>query len=111
MTKRTERETMRDRFRLRVAVAYAAMWGGWLGSAALGLWSILEYDPNHGHFAPQWVGLVFIFLIGVAIAGSAASSRYKMADTIVGAFKAGLEGAKMQDRPAQDDVDDQERSQ
>lgn len=93
---------MRSNITAMRAVALVSMWGGWLGSAALGLWSILEYDPNHGHFAPQWVGLAFIFLIGVAIAGTSSAARFRMAETIVGAFKAGL--------GAQDKRDDERRA-
>jgi hypothetical protein len=65
-------------------------WGGWAGSLALGIWSVIEYDPNHGHFAPQWVGLAFIFLVGVAIAASSARARHKLSDQIVQAFRIGL---------------------
>lgn len=61
---------------------------------ALGIWSEINYDPNHGDFAPQWVGLAFIFLIGVAIAASGARARHRLSDTIVEAFRIGLRNGK-----------------
>lgn len=62
---------------------------GWLGSAILGLWAVFAYDPSAGEFAPQWVGLGYIFLIGVAVAASTARSRARMTETVIAAFKAG----------------------
>lgn len=83
---------MRSSVRVRRAGANVAMWGGWAGSIGLGTWSIIAFNPERGDFAPQWVGLAFILLIGVAIAGSASAARYRMAQTIVDAFRAGLTG-------------------
>lgn len=80
--------------KLRRALAVVGMWGGWLGSAGLGLWSVIDYDPNHGDFAPDWVGLLFIFLIGVAIAASSARARHKLSDTIIEAFRIGLSNGR-----------------
>jgi hypothetical protein len=83
---------MIDRIR-RVAII-VAVWGSWSGSMALGIWSVVDYDPNHGDFAPQWVGLAFIFLIGVAIAATSARARQKLSDQIVAAFKIGLDNGQ-----------------
>lgn len=87
---------VRSHFALRRAVANIAMWGGWAGAIALGVWSITSYNPEQGQFAPQWVGLTFILLIGIAIAGTSVTSRIKLSRTIVDAFKAGFESARQQ---------------
>jgi hypothetical protein len=78
-------------------VASVAMWGGWFGSAGLGLFAVMNYDPNHLRFAPQWVSLAYIFLVGVAIAGTSVVSRLKLAQTIRDAFEAGFQ-ARGRDR-------------
>jgi hypothetical protein len=78
----------------RRVCAACAMWGGWLGSIGVFTYASLSFDPDHGDFAPQWVGFAFIMLIGVAIAGSSARARMRLTDTIVGAFKAGFKAAE-----------------
>lgn len=76
--------------RTRRLLAIVGMWGGWAGAMGLGVWSVVDYDPNHGDFAPDWVGLAFIFLIGVAIAASSARARQKLSAQIIEAFRIGL---------------------
>lgn len=79
--------------RVRRALAFAFMWAGWLGALTIFAYATATYDPNHGNFAPQWVGFSFIFCIGVAIAGSTARARMRLADSIVAAFRAGFEAS------------------
>lgn len=86
--------------RTRRAVASALQWGGWGGSLFLLIWGTINYDPAEGKFAPAWLSLGFIFLIGVAIAGTTARSRMRITDTIVQAFEAGYDASE--DRRAQD---------
>jgi hypothetical protein len=78
---------------LRRVAASVIMWGGWGGCIGLGTWAIVEFDPNHGDFAPQWVGLGFILLMGVAIAGTLARSRMRLTHAILTAFRAGVDSA------------------
>lgn len=80
--------------RLRRAAALILMWTGWLGALAVFAYATENFDPNHGNFAPQWVGFAFIGCIGVAIAGSTARSRMRLSDTIVAAFKAGFDASE-----------------
>lgn len=79
----------------RRRTALVLMWGGWMSAIGFGSWAALSFDPEHGHFAPTWVNLVFIFSIGVAIASGSAVSRIKLAQTIVEAFKAGFQASTM----------------
>lgn len=74
---------------LRAVTAFLA-WGSWIGAVAIFAYATWQYNPNKGDFAPQWVGFTFILCIGVAIAASAARSRQKLADTVLGAFTAGM---------------------
>jgi hypothetical protein len=78
---------------VRKWAAFTAMWGGWLTAIGMGIYSVAEFDPHMGNFAPQWVSFTFIGSIGVAIAGGSAVSRIKLAETIVAAFKAGFASA------------------
>lgn len=78
-----------DTEHLRRTLTCILQWGAWLTTITLGMWSTLEFDPAKGHFAPQWVGLAFIFALGVAIAASVARSRMRLTDTILQVFKAG----------------------
>ena len=81
---------------VRRVLASILQWGGWLGCLALFFWATNTYNPNKGHFAPQWVGFAFIFSLGVAIAGTTARSRMRITDTIVSAFKVGMSTAEEQ---------------
>jgi hypothetical protein len=74
---------------VRRPLASIFQWGGWLGSLAICIWATVEYNPAKGQFAPQWVGFLFIALIGVAMAGTTARSRMRLTDAIVHAFRAG----------------------
>lgn len=75
---------------IRRALASVFQWGGWLGCTGIYFWATNTYNPNEGKFAPQWVGFTFIFLIGVAIAGTTARSRMRNTDTIISALQAGM---------------------
>lgn len=75
----------------RRATAFWAMLGGWFGALGVLLYGTLSYDPNHMHFAPEWVSLAFIGLLGVAIGATTARARMRLSDTIVQAFRAGMQ--------------------
>jgi hypothetical protein len=75
--------------RVRRPLALVFQWGGWLGCLGVGIWATDNYDPHKGQFAPQWVGFLFIALIGIAMAGTTARSRMRLTDAIVHAFQAG----------------------
>lgn len=87
---------------VRRAITGTLAWGGWLATILLGLWSSLHYNPAQGEFAPQWVGLSFILSVGVAIAAGAARGRHKLTDTVLAAFAAGVEAARLR----QDEMED-----
>lgn len=78
---------------VRRVIASVLQWFGWLGSLALIIWATTEYDPHHGDFAPQWVGLSVIFLVGVSIAATSARARMRLSDTITKTFTAGFQTA------------------
>lgn len=75
---------------IRRLSASVFQWGGWMGALGVFVFASVSYDPAHGKFAPQWVGLTFIGLMGLAIAGSVARSRMRLSDTIVDALRAGM---------------------
>lgn len=79
---------------LRRVMASLLMWGGWIGASLIFAWATLQYDPNAGQFAPQWVGFTFIGLLCVAIAGTLVRSRMRLQDTIIHAFTIGIMAAK-----------------
>lgn len=81
--------------RYRRLVALVLQWGGWLYAIFILVWATTQYDPAEGRFAPQWVGLSFILSIGIAIAGTTARSRMRLSDTIVDAFRTGMEAQKL----------------
>lgn len=82
MTKRIDTEPIRR------VLAGVAQWGGWAASVGLLVYSI-QFHPEKGDFAPQWVGLTFVMCIGVAIAGTLVRSRMRLTNTIMAAFRAG----------------------
>lgn len=79
----------------RAATAFIA-WGSWLAVALVFLYATVNYNPNKGEFAPQWVGFTFIALIGVAIAAGNALGRHKLSDTMLKVYRAGVETARLQ---------------
>lgn len=66
-------------------------WAAWLGALAVFAYATIKYNPNEGNFAPQWVGFTFIALIGVGIAAGNTKAKHNLSDTIVGAFRAGMD--------------------
>lgn len=56
---------------------------GWWGALLLTIWDV-------GFEGPRDLGIIIVFLIGVAIAASSARSRMKLAATITRVFEAGL---------------------
>lgn len=81
----------------RRATASVLQWGSWMGAVFLLIWAPLTYNPSKGHFAPQWVSLTFILLIGIAIAATTARSRMRLSDTIVSAMQVGFDASKGED--------------
>ena len=75
-------------------IASALMYGGWLICFGVFLYATLSFDPSKGEFAPQWVSFTFIAAIGVSIAAGAARGRMRLSDTIVSAFRAGMNAAR-----------------
>ncbi|MEV6496924.1 hypothetical protein [Streptomyces prunicolor] len=59
-------------------------------------WALPAGQSVASHFAPQWVSFSFIFLLGVAIASTTAGLRMRITDTIVSAFRAGMDAAEEQ---------------
>jgi hypothetical protein len=76
--------------RYRRAFAALTQWLGWAGAIGLYVWSITQYNPSKGDFAPQWVGSTFIACLFVGIVGTMVRSRMRLSDTILAAFKAGM---------------------
>lgn len=72
----------------RVAAALL-QWGGWLGATGIFVYATAEFDPNHGKFAPQWVGFAFIAALVVGVAGTLVCSRFRLGRTMVSVFTQG----------------------
>lgn len=89
--------------RARKVLAIVCMWGGWLGSMAIGVWSAVAYDVQKGHVAPTWMGLAFVFLIGVGVAASNARARQRLSDQFVETFRIGLMANGHNQRKPQDE--------
>lgn len=77
----------------RRAGALFFQWAGWGYAFGVFFFATFNYDPNHGDFAPQWVGFTFIGSLCVGIAGTLVRSRMRLTDTIVTAFTAGAAAA------------------
>lgn len=71
--------------------ALIAQWGGWLGALTIYVWSILA---RAGGPAPHWTSLTFIGLLAIAIAGTTARARMRLAGMIVDAFIVGMDSSK-----------------
>jgi hypothetical protein len=89
-------DTLNDRFQKgsesiwRHIITFLA-WAAWLGALAVFAYATVHYNPNEGNFAPQWVGFTFIALIGVGIAAGNTKAKHNLSDTIVAAFRAGMD--------------------
>lgn len=70
---------------LRHRIAVVLVWTGWLGSLGGVIFRVVEHNPS----TAPWVGVVVVFLIGIAIAASAALGRMRLQDTITKVFTAG----------------------
>lgn len=81
---------------LRRAGAVAAQWGGWAGAFGVYLWSVIQYESVAER--PQWVGSTFIISLFVAIVGTLVRSRMRLTQTIIDAFKAGVEVQRIRDQ-------------
>lgn len=73
----------------RRALSAFFQWGGWATAVGVFVYATSQFDPNHGNFAPQWVGFTFIFSIGLGIAGTLVRSRMRLTKTILEVFRAG----------------------
>lgn len=78
----------------RRAAASFFQWAGWGYAFGIFLYATLNYNPNQGDFAPQWVGFTFIGSLCIGIAGTLVRSRMRLTDTIVSAFTAGAAAAQ-----------------
>lgn len=75
---------------VRRTLTIVCMVVGWVGSMTIGIWSAVGYDVTKGHIAPTWMGLAFVFLIGVGVAASSARARQKLSTQMIEAFRIGL---------------------
>lgn len=64
--------------------------GGWLAALGIGVWAVMNFDPQKHRFAPQWVTLSIIILMGTAIAAGAALGRMQSVRTLTKVFNAGV---------------------
>lgn len=78
----------------RRIVAAVLQWGGWATCVGVFVYATVDFDPNHGDFAPQWVGFAFILSMGVGIAASIVRSRMRLTKAVITAFTAGLAAQK-----------------
>lgn len=74
-------------------VKRVALWvisiGGWGWAVGAATWAVLEFDPNHGNFAPQWLGLSVFLSMGFAIAAGVSIGRLNSVRTLTKVFGAG----------------------
>ena len=89
----TERELVPETVR-RVG-AILAQWGGWTGAVAVYLFSVTQYSRMQDR--PQWIGSTFLILLFIAIVGTLVRSRMRLTQTIIEAFKAGVEVQRIRD--------------
>jgi hypothetical protein len=82
---------------IRRFLASLAQWVGWFGAFTLYLYSITQFNPSKGDFAPQWVGSTFIICLFVGIVGTLVRSRMRLSQTILAAFRAGVEIQRLRD--------------
>lgn len=68
--------------------------GGWLYAVGTACWATLEYDPNHGNFAPQWMGLSVFLSMGFAIASGVSLGRINSVRTLARIFQSGMSVAE-----------------
>lgn len=87
--------------------AAVLQWGGWGTGLGIWLYAIINYNPAGGRFAPQWVGLSFIVALFVGVAGTLVRSRMRLADTILGAFQAGMAVAREKDAKHHEEIMDE----
>jgi hypothetical protein len=73
----------------RVALWVVAI-GGWGWAVGAATWAVFVFDPNHGHFAPQWLSLSVFLSMGFAIAAGAAIGRINSVRTLTAIFNAGM---------------------
>jgi hypothetical protein len=81
---------MREEHRRALALFFTV--GGWLASLGLALFASLNYNPNQGRFAPQWMTLTVFITMGIAIAGGVALGRLRSVEILTRVFQAGLDG-------------------
>jgi hypothetical protein len=73
----------------RIALVVIAV-GGWLGALGIAVWAVANFNPQHGRFAPQWVTLSIIILMGSAIAAGVAAGRMNSVRALTKVFNAGM---------------------
>lgn len=70
--------------------------GGWAWAVGTATWAILEYDPQHGHFAPQWMSLSVFLSMGIAIAAGVSIGRFNSVHSLARIFEAGMLTSKIE---------------
>lgn len=93
----------------RRIIAGVCMYGGWAGGALIFLYATLKYNPNQGHFAPQWVGFSFFFLLFIGIAGTLVRSRMRLSRTIQDAMRMGMIASNQNAQEIMQALEDQDR--
>ena len=78
----------------RRVAASVLQWVAWATSAGVFIYATVKFDPDHGHFAPQWVPFAFIMSIGVGVSATLVRSRFRLTRAILGAFTQGREAAR-----------------
>lgn len=84
-----------------------ALWvlslGGWGWAIGVATWAIIEFDPQHGRFAPQWTSLSVFLSMGVAIAAGVSIGRINSVRTLARIFDAGMMAQKVRDEKDDDE--------
>lgn len=88
---------------VRHRLALAFVWVGWLGAFLLLMVSILVWDDVTNR--PAWIGLVIVFLLGVAVAASAALGRMRLYNTLTNVFHSGMDAQDKRDDDRRDGYD------
>lgn len=76
---------------------------GWLWAVGVATWAVLEFNPQAGHFAPQWASLSVFLAMGFAIAAGVSLGRINSVRTLARIFDAGMMAQKVRDESRNDD--------
>lgn len=81
----------------RRIVLWTVSLGGWGYAVGMAIWATLEYDPQHGRFAPQWMTLSVFLSMGFALAAGVAVGRINSVRTLSRIFDAGMLAQEVRD--------------